>query len=147
MSLRHPFSLILAGPSRAGKSHFVRKLLASDLIHGNIEQILWLSGSEDVSMPTNVRHVDSFDALEANLNGLSTLIVMDDVGDDACSDQRVCNLFTKRSHHENISVVMILQNLFTPGKYSRSITQNSEYLIFFKNPRDGAIIDSLSRFV
>ena len=38
------------------------------------------------------------------------LIILDDLMDE--TDQRVASLFTKKSHHRNISVMYIVQNLF-----------------------------------
>jgi hypothetical protein len=38
------------------------------------------------------------------------LIILDDLMDE--TDQRVALLFTKKSHHKNISVMYIVQNLF-----------------------------------
>ena len=43
---------------------------------------------------------------------------------------------TRGSHHRNLSVIYIVQNLFHQGKGSRSISLNSHYLVLFKNPRD-----------
>jgi len=34
----------------------------------------------------------------------------------------VCDLFTKGSHHRNISVILITQNLFHQGRFSRYIS-------------------------
>ena len=55
---------------------------------------------------------------------------------DAGKDKRIVNLFTRGSHHRNLSVIYIVQNLFHQGKGSRSISLNSHYLVLFKNPRD-----------
>ena len=40
------------------------------------------------------------------------LIVFDDQMIDAGKDQRIVNLFTRGSHHCNLSVIYIVQNLF-----------------------------------
>ena len=39
----------------------------------------------------------------------------------ASKDKRIVNLFTLGSHHRNLSVIYIVQNLFHQGKGSRSI--------------------------
>ena len=61
---------------------------------------------------------------------------MDDQMIEAGKDNRIVNLFTKGSHHRNLSVIYIVQNLFHQGKGNRSISLNSHYLVLFKNPRD-----------
>ena len=55
------------------------------------------------------------------------------------------NLLTKGSHHRNLSVVYIVQNLFHQGKGNRSISLNSHYLVLFKNPRDKLQIFTLAK--
>ena len=64
---------------------------------------------------------------------------------DAGGDKRIVNLFTRCSHHRNLSVIYIVQNLFHQGKGSRSISLNSHYLVLFKNPRDKLQIVTLAK--
>ena len=73
------------------------------------------------------------------------LIVFDDQMIDAGKDQRIVNLFTRGSHHRNLSVIYIVQNLFHQGKGSRSISLNSHYLVLFKNPRDKLQVLTLAK--
>ena len=54
----------------------------------------------------------------------------------ASKDKRIVNLFTLGSHHRNLSVIYIVQNLFHQGKGTCSISLNSPYLVLFKNSRD-----------
>ena len=60
-------------------------------------------------------------------------------------DQRISSLFTKGSHHRNLSVIYIVQNLFDQHKEHRTISLNAHYLVIFKNPRDGSQIVHLSK--
>ena len=55
------------------------------------------------------------------------------------------NLFTKGSHHRNLRVLYIVQNLFHQGKGNRSISLNSHYLVLFKNPRDKLQVLTLAK--
>ena len=64
------------------------------------------------------------------------LIVFDGQMIYASKDSRIVNLFTLGSHHRNLSVIYIVQNLFHQGKGSCSISLNSTYLVLFKNSRD-----------
>ena len=64
---------------------------------------------------------------------------------DTSKDKRIVNLFTRGSHHRNLSVIYIVQNLFHQGKGSRSISLNSHYLVLFKNPRDKLQILTLAK--
>ena len=73
------------------------------------------------------------------------LIVFDDQMIDASKDQRIVHLFTRGSHHRNLSVIYIVQNVFHQGKGSRSISFNSHYLVLFKNPCDNLQVLTLSK--
>ena len=59
---------------------------------------------------------------------------MDDLMDE--TDQKVASLFTKKSHHRNISVMYIVQNLFHRGKHHRTTSLNAHYMVLFKNLTD-----------
>jgi hypothetical protein len=47
----------------------------------------------------------------------------------------VCELFTKGSHHRNLSVILITQNVFLQAPHCRDISFNSKYLVALKNVR------------
>ena len=70
-----------------------------------------------------------------NPENLPTLIVLDDLMDSVYST-KVSELFTEVSHHRNISLVLLTQNVFHQGPSSRNISLNSKYIVVFKNPRD-----------
>ena len=57
------------------------------------------------------------------------LIVFDDQMIDASKDKRIVSLFNHGSHHRNLSMIYIVQNLFHQGKVSHSISLNSHYLV------------------
>ena len=88
----------------------------------HIEFIKWI--------PTALEQGLYFDVNKQNL------IVFDDQMIDACKDKRIVNLFSRGSHHRNLSEIYIVQNLFHQGKGSRSISLNGHYLLLIMNPRD-----------
>lgn len=116
-----------------------------------IEHILWLNGEQNALPKTinflakNVKILseipESFDDVA---NG--TLIILDDLMTSAYT-KSVCELFTKGSHHRNLSVILITQNIFHQGKHCRDISLNCKYLVLFKNPRDKSQILPLARQV
>jgi len=81
-----------------------------------------------------------------NPENVPTLIVLDDLMDSACST-KVSQLFTKGSHHRNISLVSFSQNFCHQDPSSRDISLNSKYIVVFKNPRDKTKIVHLDRQV
>ena len=64
------------------------------------------------------------------------LLVFDDPMKEGGNDKRVLDMFTKHSHHHNITVMYLCQDIFPPGKYCKSISRNAHYIVAFKNPRD-----------
>ncbi|KAL9960269.1 hypothetical protein ACROYT_G033707 [Oculina patagonica] len=64
------------------------------------------------------------------------VMVLDDLMEEGGNDKRVLDLFTKLSHHRNITVLYLCQDMFPPGKYAKSISRNAHYIVAFKNPRD-----------
>jgi len=64
------------------------------------------------------------------------LLVLDNLMAKGGNDKRVLDLFTKHSHHQNVTVFYLCQDMFPPGKYAKGISRNVHYIVAFKNPRD-----------
>ena len=64
------------------------------------------------------------------------LLVLDDLMAEGGEAKELLDLFTKHPHHQNITVIYLCQDMFPPGKYTKSISRNAHYIIAFKNPRD-----------
>ena len=65
--------------------------------------------------------------------------VLDDLMNEGMKNEQVIQLYTKLCHHSNISVALILQNLFHHGKERYTILRNSHYLVIFNTPLDQSI--------
>jgi hypothetical protein len=73
--------------------------------------------------------VDNFDPRENNL------LVLDDQMSEAKGNiEEFGTVFTKGSHHRNITVVFLTQNVFE--KSFRTSNVNTQYNVLFNNPRD-----------
>ena len=64
------------------------------------------------------------------------LVVVDDLMEAGVNDKRVLDLFSKHSHHRNISVMLLCQDLFPPGKFAKTISRNAHDMLAFRNSRD-----------
>jgi hypothetical protein len=73
--------------------------------------------------------IDGFDPSETNL-----LVLDDQMNEGKSNARQFDNIFTKGSHHRNITVVLLIQNLFEKG--FRTISINAHYIFVFKNARD-----------
>lgn len=154
IKFKHPFTLILAGPSGCGKTTFVCNLLLnlSENIDISIQKIHWCYAEQNAK--------PSFDCQQKNLqfiyhigipdtftneNNAPILIILDDLMSETANDARISELFTKGSHHRNISIILITQNIFHKGSHTRDISLNAKYIVLFKNPRDQAQFNYLAR--
>lgn len=75
------------------------------------------------------------------------LVIIDDLMRESSSCDAIVDLFTKGSHHKNLSVILISQNLFYQCRGQRDISLNTNYIVIFKNTRDRPQIRHLARQV
>ena len=153
----HPFTCMVAGMTGSGKTVWVQSLLkqANRMINLPPERIVWCYSQWQpayMEMLVTIPNIEFVKGIPPALEQDSyfqvnkqNLIVFDDQMIDAGKDQRIVNLFTRGSHHRNLSVTYIVQNLFHQGKGSRSISLNSHYLVLFKNPRDKLQVLTLAK--
>ena len=120
---QHPFTCIVAGPTGCGKTTFVARLLrnASAMIDPPPERVTWYysewqTAYENLADIPNVRMEEGLPQSFDN-DGKRGLVVLDDLM--AETDSRVTNLFTKKSHHSDTSVIYLVQNLFSKNNSSR----------------------------
>ena len=92
-------------------------------------------------IPEDIDKVDYLDISQRNL------IVLDDLMAQSSKDKLIADLFTKESHHRNLSIIYIVQNIFRQGKEMRNISLNAHYIVLFKSPRDKQQISMLARQV
>lgn len=132
--------MIISGPSGCGKTTFLKKLIENRewLLNTPITKIIWCY-AEISSVPkivdTDIEYVMGLPEYVENVKNEPTLIILDDLMNDS-DNYKISELFTKGSHHRNISVISITQNIFHKGKHSRDISLNTKYFSIFKNPRD-----------
>ena len=152
-TLNHPFSMLVSGGRKAGKSEFTKSLLRSKetMINPSPERIVWCYAKHQEELYEELISIDSsieyVHGIPENIETMfmkdqTNLIVLDDMMDEASKNDKVSQLFT-RGRHDNLSVIFLTQNLF--HKNQRSISLNSDYMVIFKNPRDRSQIQSLAR--
>ena len=122
--MQHPFTCIVAGCTQSSKTVWVKSLQenAQKTIIPPPQRIIWCYGQWQPSyfdmlrtmpgiefnkgIPEDIDKVDYFDVSQRNL------IVLDDVMAQSSKDKRIADLFTKGSHHRNVSIIYIVQNIF-----------------------------------
>jgi hypothetical protein len=90
-------------------------------------------------IPDDIDSADYSDVSQRNL------IILDDLMAQSAKDKSISDLFTKGSHHRNLFIIYIVQNIFHQGKEMRNISLNAHYIVLFKSPRDKQQISMLAR--
>lgn len=117
---KHPFSMIVAGASGSGKTHFTKNIFCH--VDKTLKSIIWFydqwqSAYHELREVTFVKGMpESLDEY-LQVDG-PKLMVFDDMMMKCADSELICDTFTKKRHHQNLSVVLILQNLFCQGKVS-----------------------------
>jgi hypothetical protein len=155
LGFEHPFTCIIAGPTKSGKTEFVKTILQAlpYYIHPCPTNIVWCYGMENIDQINAIKLVSTvnIDFIEGipDLNIFSpkdiNLLIIDDLMNDVGKSKQVSDLFTKGCHHRNISIILLVQNLFHQGPKMRDIHLSTNYLVLFKNPRDKTQISHLAR--
>lgn len=144
---RHPFTCIVCGPSGSGKTMFTTRLVlhAKEMITPPPETVTWCYGEWQEAYTTlqGVEFIEGLPDVDAFDSSKRRLLIIDDMMSE--KDERISKIFTKKSHHRNLSVVYIVQNLFSKSKENRTININSQYMVLFKNPRDASTVTHLAR--
>ena len=171
-AMQHPFTCIVAGCTQSRKTVWVKSLLenAQKIINPPPQRIIWCYGQWQPSyfdmmrtilllllfklilqripgiefkqsIPEDIDNAHYLDVSQRNL------IVLDDLMAQSSKEKRIADLFTKGSHHRNLSVIYIVQHIFHQGKEMRNISLNTHYIVLFKSPRDKQQISMLARQV
>ena len=143
----HPFTSVIAGPTGCGKTEWVLKFLQhlNAMVDPVPTRVIYSYGEWQPAfrrLPNQVQLVEGIPDIPDRAQE-PMLLIIDDQMDK--TDQRVSNLFTKGSHHRNVSVMYIVQNVFDKNKEHRTISLNAHYLVLFKNPRDKSQIIHLAK--
>jgi len=134
LKFKHPFSCIISGPSGSGMSSFcitflqkLKTLCTQRDFDGGVS---WFY-SERTAVPKQLlkwKKIRFHEGVPSDFNNAQSkpcLVIFDDLLNDVYS-KYVCDLFRKSSHHRNISVILITQNLFNQGRFCRVISLNAK---------------------
>ena len=143
-------TMCVAGPSHSGKSTFVLQLLdhRHDLFHCRINRVIWCYGiyqHELNSVLQQKGYLSHADVIPTSDIQPYDIVVLDDLLQESSSSKDVTAMFIRAAHHKPCFIIFILQNLFPPGKESRTRSLNTHYYCIFKNPRDKSQVEFLAR--
>jgi GTPase SAR1 family protein len=141
LKFKHPSTCLIVGPSQSGKTSLVREMIRNQMYEIPIRKVKWCYS---YSAPWFLEEPDiEFIQGLPDRYEKGDLIVVDDMMHRL--NEKIADLFTAASHHCEVSVIVILQNLFPRLKVMRDISLNAHYIILFKNARDVSQVSCLGR--
>lgn len=147
LTFKHSATYLLSGPTGSGKTTFIKKFLSerNNLIDTWIDEVIYCLPEEQL-----VDHTIPFTKLHRGIPEISMfkdlkprIVILDDLLSSV--NGNVVELFIRGSHHFNLSVMFVVQNLFSKNKGCRDISLNSHYIFLMKNPREKQQINTLAR--
>jgi len=137
--IQKPFRLIVAGGSGSGKTEFVKKLVHEDFFTSSFDHILYIYPDYLEECPTefqsraNVQYLAGLPSQEF-LGGLepNTLVVLDDMMLETAKSETISKLFTVIARKRQISIILLVQNIFQQGVQFRTIRLNATAIVLFK---------------
>ena len=140
-----PCSILIVGPTQSGKTMLTFQILKQSQAMFSISPmkiVYCYSVYQDLfaTMEREINNVIFHEGLpsgdqvdEWSESREHMLLVLDDLLASSVNSVEILNLFTVKSHHQNISVMFLTQNLYhSPGKLMRTISLNASYIICLK---------------
>lgn len=152
IKFHHPSTWIIAGPSQSGKTFFTSRILKESLIEPSPSRIVWCYSIYQHSYDQLKAHIPSIEfhkGFDSNLLNsfqpeINNLLIIDDLMRESGKGDLIADVFTRGSHHLNLSTIFIVQNIFHKCKSLRECSLNTHYMVLFKTPRDQTQIRTLS---
>ena len=154
LTFKHPTNVQIAGPTCCGKSFWTEQFLrhVQDLFDQPIHKIVYCYGEfqpQFLVMEQNIPNLQFIEGFPEDIYSLFDktpgVLVIDDLMTESTNKDSMVNVITKGCHHRGISTLFLVQNLFPPGKHSRTISLNTHYFVAFKHPRDSLGVSILAR--
>jgi hypothetical protein len=151
----HPFTCVFAGPTQSGKTFWVKQILKAPHLYiwEPPQRIVWCYG---VYSETQIDSIKKFSMLPVEfIEGVPdldifspherSLLILDDLMAVVGKNKEVAALFTRGCHHKNVSVILLVQNLYHKGPEMRDLHTNSMYVLLLENPRDYSQLEYFAR--
>jgi cytidylate kinase len=149
---KNPVSIVLSGPSNSGKSTICFNLIRHRehffMSNTKLKVLYHLPARHKIYVPPEILADRGVTFHEGNPDFSAInepcIIFMDDLGSEINAD--VVEAYTRYSHHKQISVVLIVHNIFQRDSknYFRTISLNTSVFFLTNNPRDRRQISTLA---
>lgn len=163
VEFQHPCTILVAGPTGGVKTRFVERTLLTRKITPFPSRLVWVYSEmqpayEDLVFlfRNQIDFINAEQLLDDPVRGYDSfkpetrnLLVLDDQLSDSLQNKRlralISRIFTQGSHHKNLSVILIVQNMYEQAQhFLRTLNLNTHYTVLFNNPRDNTQIRTLA---
>ncbi len=152
-----PTTIGVFGCTQSGKSTFIQKLLtqSTDMFNTPPKWILYCYGVHDdrydemqkaipiLTLCMGLPDRETIEQLTENRH--HGVVVLDDLMASAMEDKNAQNMFIMGSHHRNMTIIYVGQNIFYQGRCARTISLNLHYMVLFRNLRDKSQIRTFAQ--
>ena len=149
-SLQLPMRAIFAGSSQSGKTSLITDMLRNQkrLFNNKFDVVKYCYPSYLTEVPVDIHDYLEEDVIyycgfptERQILELpsNSLLVLDDLAQEAFNSELISQLFRVISGKNNISVILTTQNYFSKGKFSRDIRNSCNYCCLFRNCCDNSL--------
>ena len=138
-------NILVIGSSRSGKTTAVLKIIEEKLIEPMPKKIFYLYGAHQSFMDdmTNIEFVKGLDLSVINNYKGPKLLIIDDLILEL--NKELANHFIAGSHHKQTTTIFITHSLYLNNELYRLISNNSQYILLFKNKRNFSQVSRLGR--
>ena len=146
----HPSNIAIYGPSKSGKTYFVKDLILNrDAVfkmqeegkrfkkifyfYGSVFQPIFQSIQEELGEMIVFNKGFPKQPFENIIlpENRPAMVIFDDLETEIQDNESAQNLITRGSHHMDLTVVMIMQSIYPRGKNSANMFSNFDVSIYF----------------
>lgn len=144
-------NILVIGASGSGKTTAILKIIKHGLIEPMPEKIFYLYGAhqpfiDDWNCDTTKPSIDFVEGLDMSVvdsySGPKLLIIDDLILE---LNRSLAQHFIAGSHHKQTTTIFITHSLYLNNELYRLISNNSQYILLFKNKRNFSQVSRLGR--
>ena len=134
--LEKPFRLIIAGPSGAGKTTFLKELVNNCHFDTPFDKIYYHYPDYLDEIPVQFEQIVEYKQGLLDVNDFVTipknsLIIYDDMMNECGKSEDTMKLFTVMARKRNVSLIYLVQNVYDNSKHFRNLRLNASGVVMF----------------
>jgi len=150
-----PSGIICVGAPMSGKTTLILDLLQNKhrLFTNDFDYIYWFYGQRNKTIEWLEANPDlNIIPIQGLPNNIDEYIfpdkhgchIYDDLMNEASSNKDILDLASRKCHHNSVTWILLMQNLFHHGKERVTLLRCAHYFILFKNPLDNTMAYNLA---